>query len=155
MRRKDREISKLEDIEAIIKKSDVCRIALVDGNKPYIVTMNFGYTGGTPSKLYFHCASEGRKLDIIRKNNNVCFEMDTDHNITSGEKACDFSMSYKSVVGSGKIFIVSAPEEKVHGMNILMGQYSDNTQFEYREKTFNSTVVLRLDIDKISGKSRS
>ena len=81
--------------------------------------------------------------------------MDTDHNITSGEKACDFSMSYKSVVGSGKIFIVSAPEEKVHGMNILMGQYSDNTQFEYREKTFNSTVVLRLDIDKISGKSRS
>ena len=82
MRRTDRKISRTDEIESIIKKADVCRIALVDGNRPYIIPMNFGYEKSKPSKIYFHCASDGRKLDLIRKNNNACFEMDTDHKIT-------------------------------------------------------------------------
>jgi nitroimidazol reductase NimA-like FMN-containing flavoprotein (pyridoxamine 5'-phosphate oxidase superfamily) len=79
MRRKDREIEDIRDLELIISNSDVCRVAFADNNMPYIVTMNFGYSGGDNSAFYFHCASEGRKLEMMRKNNLVCFELDTDH----------------------------------------------------------------------------
>jgi len=99
MRKQEREITDIAEIEAVINRADVCRIALADGNIPYIVTMNFGYSGGHHRKLYFHCAREGRKLDMIRKNNYACFEMDIDHQIVKSDKACDLSMKYKSVVG--------------------------------------------------------
>ena len=71
MRRKEREITAIDEIEEIIGRCDVCRIALTDDNIPYIVTMNFGYSGGVQKKLFFHSAGEGRKIDIIRKNNHV------------------------------------------------------------------------------------
>ena len=81
MRRNEREVSEIAVIEEIIKKADVCRIALAVDNIPYIVTMNFGYTSTPEQVLFFHCANEGRKLDMIRKNNLVCFEMDIEHNL--------------------------------------------------------------------------
>ena len=79
--------------------------------------MNFGYSGGAEKKLFFHSAGDGRKIDMIRKNNHVCFEMDTDHDLKSGREACDFSMKYSSVVGWGDIFIVSDDEERREGLN--------------------------------------
>ena len=78
MRRHDSAVTEITDIESIISCSDVCRIAFADNDIPYIVTMNFGYTGGENPCLYFHCAPEGRKIELIGKNNYVCFEMDTD-----------------------------------------------------------------------------
>ena len=74
MRRKDKEITDIKEIEEIIKKADCCRIALVDNDEPYIVPVNFGYERNT---LYFHGALEGRKAEIIRKNNNICFELNS------------------------------------------------------------------------------
>ena len=76
MRRKDREIDNTEEIESIIQDADVCRIAFSDENTSYIVALNFGYKKGNPSKLYFHSARTGRKIDLIKKNNFVCFQMD-------------------------------------------------------------------------------
>ncbi len=71
MRKKEREVADLQEIESIINMSEVCRLAFADMNVPYIVTMNFGYSGGDKKHLYFHCATEGRKLEMIRKNNYV------------------------------------------------------------------------------------
>jgi len=123
MRKREREVSDINEIESIISEADVCRIAIADGNIPYIVTLNFGYIGGTEKKLYFHCANEGRKLDMIRKNNFVCFEMDIDHILTEGKMACEFSMNYKSVVGYGHISIVkglsSKPQFQLHFRGVL------------------------------------
>ena len=81
MRRSDREVSETEAIEEIIKNADVCRLALANDNIPYIVTMNFGYINNPEQILYFHCANAGRKLEMIRKNNYACFEMDIGHQI--------------------------------------------------------------------------
>ena len=67
MRRADRAISGTEEVEEIIRKADVCRLAFANENFPYIVTMNFGYTNDPEQLIYFHCASEGKKLDMIRK----------------------------------------------------------------------------------------
>lgn len=152
MRRKEREITAIDEIEAIIGRCDVCRIALTDENTPYIVTMNFGYSGGVQKKLFFHSAAEGRKIEIIRKNNHVCFEMDTDHDLISGIEACDFSMKYSSIVGWGDMFFVTDREEKEEGFNTIMKHYSELTTFTYKQDVVDRTAILKLVIKKMTGK---
>jgi hypothetical protein len=154
MRRHDSAVTEIADIESIISCSDVCRIAFADNNIPYIVTMNFGYTGGENPCLYFHCAPEGRKIELIGKNNFVCFEMDTDHLLFKGDKGCDWGMKYSSVVGYGKISIVPSHEEKKRGLDSIMSHYSDRSDFTYDEKLFSHTAVLRLDIEEMTGKKK-
>ena len=152
MRRKDRELTNIDEIESIISRADVCRIALANGNFPYIITMNFGYSGGAEKKLYFHCAPEGRKIEMIRKNNFACFELDTDHKIQSGDKACDFTMKYSSVVGWGNIFIISDDKERREGLNAIMYQYTNRKDFDFNTETFQRTIILKLNITEMTGK---
>jgi len=152
MRKKEREITDIIEIESIIQNSDVCRIAMANGNIPYIVTMNYGYTAGSEMKIYFHCARQGRKLEMIRKNNYVCFEIDNDHKLIKGTNACDFSMKYRSVVGYGIISIIDEEEERIKGLNCIMSHYSDSPSFSYNKKSLEKTTVLCLEIKEISGK---
>jgi len=154
MRRQDREVRDNSDIESIISRSDVCRIAFADNNIPYIVTLNFGYTGGENRCLYFHCAPEGRKIQLIGKNNFVCFEMDTDHVLYKGKKECDWGMKYSSVIGYGKISIIHDHAEKKKGLDSIMSHYSDRSDFIYDEKIMSKTVILRIDIEEMTGKKK-
>ena len=152
MRRSEREITDLTEIEQVIGSADVCRIALSDGNIPYIVTMNFGYSGSGSPELYFHCAGEGKKLDMIRKNNHVCFEMDTDHELYEGERACDFGMKYRSVVGWGEISILTDEQDKIKGLDCIMSHYSPGKKYLYEKTSLAGMLVLVLKISKMTGK---
>jgi nitroimidazol reductase NimA-like FMN-containing flavoprotein (pyridoxamine 5'-phosphate oxidase superfamily) len=154
MRRKDRQITGRGEIEEIIMASDVCRIALTDSNIPYIVTMNFGYRGGEKPCFYFHSAKEGRKIDMIRKNGYVCFELDTGHELYSGIKGCDWGMRFSSVVGYGNISMVEDNTEKIAGLDCIMSHYSGNGTFRYDKKIYDSTAVMRLDIYEMTGKRK-
>ena len=152
MRKKEREISDMSEIESIMVSSDVCRIAFADANIPYIVTMNFGYCSKNNGRLYFHCAPEGRKIEMMKKNNFVCFEMDADHHLTTGKSACDYGMKYRSVIGYGHLSIVNDEEEKIYGLNQIMTHYSGSEEFLYKPGSLIKTLVLRLEISEISGK---
>ena len=154
MRRIDREIINISEIESIISKSDVCRIALANDNTPYIVTMNFGYTGGENPCLFFHCAPEGKKLEMINMNNYVCFEMDCGHKIFTGEKGCDWGMNYSSVVGYGNIFIVDRESEKINGLTHIMNHYGGSEDYSFDQKVLSKTTVLRLEITRMTGKRK-
>ena len=76
LRQAKREVTDRSEVDAIILKASICRLGLVDEGKPYIVPMNFGYDGEC---LYFHCAREGRKIDVLRRSPEVCFELEVDH----------------------------------------------------------------------------
>src|SRR5512139_3236498 len=89
MRKKEKEITAHGEIESIIGKSLVFRVAFSEKNRPYIVPLCFGYKDHT---LYFHCAPEGRKMEILRKNNQVCFEFDVDQELVKDDQACKFDM---------------------------------------------------------------
>ncbi len=154
MRRKDRELTEPEMLREIISKSDVCRVAFADNNMPYIVTMNFGYSEDGKGILWFHCANEGRKIEMIRKNNFVCFEMDTDHQIYGGEKGCDWGMSFSSIVGYGNISVISDNSLKTEGLNEIMKHYAGNREFSYDEEVTARTTLLRLDILEMTGKRK-
>ena len=92
MRRHDKQITDASEIEDILRKASVCRLALCDEGRPYIVPLCFGYKDNV---LYFHSASAGKKLDILRKNNNVCFEVDIDNELVKTGQVCDWGMKYK------------------------------------------------------------
>ena len=152
MRRKERDVPDIKLIEEIIRKADVCRIALANGNIPYMVTMNFGYSSIPDKKLFFHCAGEGRKLEMIRNNNYVCFEMDTDHEIYKGLKGCDWGMKYSSVVGYGNISIITDEDAKKTGLNCIMRHYGNEKEYSYDDKVVEKTTILMLDITEMTGK---
>ena len=153
LRRRDRQVNEKSEIEAIISRCDVCRIAFADNNIPYIVTMNFGFL---PERqcFYFHSACEGRKINLIAKNNYVCFETDTDHALVEAEKSCDWGMKYSSVVGYGRLNIVDDGIERKTGLDIIMRHYSNRDYFDYNESVMEKVKILRLDIEDITGKKK-
>ena len=152
MRRKEREITDPKEIDDIIERADVCRIALSDNNIPYIVTMNFGYRKGKNPALFLHCAAKGKKTDIIKKNNLACFQMSIDHKLVETHVRCNCGMQYKSVVGMGRISFITKNEDKIEALNILMKHYHGQDGHQFKKAHVNTTTVLRLDIDEISGK---
>jgi hypothetical protein len=87
MRRRDKEIKDPKILESILRKAAVCRLGLSEKNTPYIVPLNFGYRANC---LYFHPAGEGRKINILKKNNRVCFEAELEVELIQAEKACDW-----------------------------------------------------------------
>lgn len=152
MRRKDREIIELDQIVEIMKKCDVCRLAFFDREFPYIVPLNFGmqYDGNTIC-LYFHGAREGKKLDLIQENNKASFEMDCAHRLITGERACDYSMEYESVIGQGILEILSETEKR-NALDIIMRQYSGEKEFEYNENYLKAVTVFKLMVTGVTGK---
>lgn len=149
MRRKDKEITDKSLIMEILERAAVCRIALCDGSWPYIVPMNFAYEDGC---IYLHSASEGRKIDILRKNRNLCFEVETECEMIQAEKPCDWSVKYQSVIGFGEAHFLEDVEQKIKGLDIIVKKYTGRPYTGYNEDTLERIAVIRVDIEKLTGK---
>ncbi len=152
MRRKEKEITESEIIGSIFEKADVCHVAFADNNTPYIVTMNYGYVLGSENALFFHCAPEGRKIEMMKKNSRVCFTIDTDHRLYTGQKACDWGMKYRSVVGYGHLTEVTGADERKAALVHIMEHHGASGLDNFDERVLARTKVLRLDITEMTGK---
>ncbi len=148
MKRKEKEIIDIDGIEKVITSANMCRIGLTDGDEPYVVPLCFGYERGA---LYFHGALEGRKTEFIKKNNRVCFEMDTDVEIVASEKPCKWGVKYRSVIGTGRASILQNAEEKTRTLRLIMKKYSDN-EFSFSKSEMDSVMVVKVAIESITGK---
>ncbi len=149
MRRKEKEIKDKNDIKQIFKEAHVCRLGMLDGKIPYIVPMNFGYRDNT---LYFHSALAGRKIDILKKNPNVCFEIDIPGKPITSKEACSWSMNYRSIIGEGRAEFIKDNSEKRDAFNIILNQYSESNSWEFGQKMIDKTLVFKVKIDSISAK---
>ena len=139
-------------IEAIVRKAPVCRIALCDDGQPYVVPVCFGYRFGDDGDvLYFHSSRKGRKLDVLRKNHAVCFEVDVDHEFVRSPNACEWSIKYRSVIGFGRASLVEDLEEKRRALDAIMAHYS-NQAYEYPEATLSRTTVVKVEIERMTAK---
>jgi hypothetical protein len=153
MRRTDREVKNFEDIVAIIKKCDVCRIALNNDGYPYILPLNFGlHVEGNKIELYFHGATEGTKYDLIEKDNRASFEMDCEHRLVMDTESCSCTMEYESVIGQGHIEMLS-DDEKYDALCILMKHYHKE-DFAFNKSVMPRTKVFKLVVDSVTGKVR-
>jgi nitroimidazol reductase NimA-like FMN-containing flavoprotein (pyridoxamine 5'-phosphate oxidase superfamily) len=130
------------------KEREVCRVGLVDGDEPYIVPVFFGYEKGA---IYFHCALEGRKIEIIKRHNRACFEIDTDVEIVGGQKPCGWTARYRSIMGVGRARILEDETEKVHALNVLMKQYSKGDS-NFDSDKLDAVLMVRIDIESMTGK---
>ncbi|MBN1957560.1 MAG: pyridoxamine 5'-phosphate oxidase family protein [Desulfuromonadales bacterium] len=148
MRRQEKAVTALPEIEAILKAGKVCQLAFADEPVPYIVSLNYGYSDGA---LYFHSAPEGRKMELIAGNPKAAFNIVLDLGIIEGEEACNWSCRYRSVVGHGRIRMLFDPEEKRRGLDIIMAQYSD-AAFTYADHALRATAVYRLEITTMTAK---
>lgn len=155
MRRKDREITDLAAIEAILKRARVLHLGLADGNMPYVVPMHYGYTLRDGAlTFYLHSAQEGRKLDVIRANPNAFVEIDADEALISGgENACRYGASFSSVMASGRAAIVEDAAEKALALEILMRTQTGRA-FPITEEMASTVAVIRVDVDAFSAKQR-
>ncbi len=135
-------------MESIISKADVCRLGLSVDNIPYIVPLNFGYRD---SCLYFHTPKVGKKMDMIKTNSRVCFEMDIDHEVVRAENPCDSSMKFRSVIGYGRASLLDEIEEKRRALDIIVEHYSGQVN-EYKEKMVDHLSVIKVQVESMTGK---
>ncbi len=149
MRRKDKEITDKALIEAILREAVICRIAMSENNRPYVVPMNFGYENDT---LYLHTGHRGKKIDILKENPLVCFEAESRVETVRAESACRWGMRYMSVIGSGRASFVDDPEGKRTALGIIMKKNSGRPDWEYSEKDFGATCIVRIDIEEMTGR---
>ncbi len=153
MRRKDREVTDPVQIEAIIADCDCCRIGIRDGESVYIVPLNFSYQA-EPGKgrFYFHCAKQGRKLDLLKLYPQVGFELDTRHTLVSSTKGCNFTFLYASVIGNGNVETVTDRGEKKDALRRIVAKYGGSDEWTFTDAEADSVTVLRLDVAEMSAK---
>ena len=153
MRRRDREVTDPEKIRQIMDACPFCRLGLVDDGVPYVVPMNFGLTEDQGHyTLYFHSAQEGRKIDVLRKNSFVAFEMDTNYRLNEGIRACDWSARFQCVMGSGTVRFLETPEEKRYALEQIMDHSAGRGGWTYSEEACKAVCAFCLDVENLSCK---
>ena len=150
MRRKDKEILDLHRMEEILRKCQVCRVGFANGNVPYVVPMSFGYArSGDAFTLYFHCAQEGRKIDCMRDNPNVAFEMDTGYEVIPSR----ITAKYECLMGHGTLSEVSG-EEALAGLRAILRQSGMDEGYPIdKEESLPRVAVLKLQIAQMTAKA--
>ncbi len=152
--RREREVTDREEILSILDKAKVLHLGLVDGDEPYVVPMNYGYLmEDGKMTVYLHGALTGRKLDLMRVNPKVFFELDCDIVPFEGKTACNYGITYASVMGRGKAVIVEDTAEKVKGLQVLM-KTQTGRDFEITEKMAGIVSVIRIDVSDFTAKKR-
>ena len=152
MRKTNQEIKDHSITEEILASSIICRIAMTDGNRPYLLPFNYGYKNKC---IYIHSALEGKKLDVLRLNNSVCFEIDHKVQIIEDKKACKWTTVYRSVVGYGTVDILEGLEEKEKGLKIIMSQHGAAEQTDFEPSNIDRMLILKLKISELSTKQSS
>ena len=138
-----------EEIEQIIQQAQACYLAMVDENNlPYVVPMNFGYTHG---EFHLHSGPHGKKMRILKKNNDVCLSLDVESklNHVSENVACSYSMIYKSLIANGKVFFIDDINKKIESMNIIMKHYTGR-EFTYNRPAIENVSVFIMKVKEMT-----
>ncbi len=154
MRRKDREVTNLDEIRDIIEKCKVCHLAMVDNGMPYVIPLNFGYIiADNLLTLFFHSAKEGRKINILKANNQVCFEMTCEGKSLNIENPCNSGYYFESVHGFGQVEFIEDVDEKCHALTLL-AKHQLNQDFVFTENQANSVCVFKVVSQDFTGKKK-
>ncbi len=154
MTRREREITDINEIIKILDKAKVLHLGLVDGDEAYVVPMNYGYKMADGKlTVYLHGAKRGRKIDLIRTNPKVFFEMDCDIEPFDGDIACRYGITYSSIMGRGIAEIVEDVEEKKEALSVLMKTQTEK-DFVFEDKMVSFVSVIRIDVAEFTAKHR-
>ncbi len=154
MTRRECEVADIKEIQSILDECKVLHLGLVDGDEPYVVPMNYGYTlEDKKLTIYLHAAAKGYKLDVMAKNPKVFFEMDCDIIPFEGEKACQYGIAYKSIMGRGLAEFVEDVEEKKKAMTVLM-KTQTGKDFTFDDRMVSIVAVIKIEVSEYTAKCR-
>lgn len=154
MTRRERQVTDIKEICGILDRAKVVHIGLADGDEAYVVPMNYGYTmEGETLTLYLHGANRGHKIDLMRKNPKVFFQMECDVQPFEGDVACRYGMAYSSLMGRGIAEIVENVSEKQEYMSQLM-KTQTGRDFTFDEKLVSVVSVIRITATEYTAKRR-
>jgi len=155
MRRKEREVTDLDSIEEILLKCRTCHLAMADGGAPYVVPLSFGYrfTEKDELELFFHSAHEGKKLDILRKNSRVCFEISDEGVLENAQSPCDMGYFYSSVIGFGEVVFLKEAADKCTGLAAIVKRQTGRDML-FTDKQTEAVCVYKVVSADFSGKQK-
>ena len=156
MRRKEREIADINEIEKIILQCRTCHVAMLSDGTPYVVPLSFGYKilYGNMLELYFHSALEGKKLDLLKKNNKVCFEMTYEGDLIHAEIPCKSGLYYASVIGYGEVVFIDDVDEKCEALSLLF-QHQFRKEVIFTAAETENVCVFKIVSFDFKGKSNA
>ena len=154
MTKRERQVTDPQQIMKIMDEGKVLHLGLAVDNEPYVVPMNYGYTNEDGKLvIYLHSAVRGKKLDMMRANPRVFFEIDCDLQPFEGVLPCQYGMVYSSVMGKGIATIVEDVEEKKKAMSILM-KTQTGKDFTFDDRLVSIVAVIRIDVAEYTAKHR-
>ena len=153
MRRKDRAITDPAQLQQLLEQCQVMRLGMSGPQGPYVVPLNFGYKIQAASRLqlFFHCAAQGRKIQMIEADTRVCFEIDCDHRLVPGDVPCEYSYRYASVIGFGRARELRDPQEKEAGLSRVMARFAQGPYY-FDTGVLSRTRVFIIEVEHWAGK---
>ncbi len=154
MRRKDREIKDIEEMIKILDKCKTAHIAMVDKGMPYVVPLSYGYElKDGQLTLYFHSAKEGRKLDVLKENPNVCFEISCEGEAIHAEVPCNSGYYYSCIIGNGQAVFVEETAEKCEGLAVMFRRQTGR-KVTFTKEQAETVCVFKVVSDDFCGKQK-
>ena len=149
----DRYITDFNDIVEMVAGYEIVRIAVNDGETPYIVPMNFGHeVVNDQLVLYLHGANEGKKIDLWKKAGKVAFEMDGQNGLVLKEAIGNCTIDFTSVMGVAEVEFVPE-EEKYNALKCIMAHYG-KPEFKFATGPIPMTSVIKLTVTEMTAKRR-
>jgi len=147
----------LKEMEEVLKRAEVGRMALCDGSVPYIVPVNFIYDEG---KIAFHCEWEGKKLDIIKNNPSCCFEVDELMGKVSYHYASKCHLDYDSVLAFGRARIEGDENERIRLLQLFGEKYDERYRRPVSEgglriaqnKSITECCCIVVNVEELTGR---
>ena len=152
--KREREVTDIKEIKEILDKSMIVHLGMVDDGEPYVVPMNYGYTLEEAELcIYLHGATVGRKIDIIKKNPKVFFEMECDVTPFEGKVACQYGTTYASVMGRGTAEVLCESADKIDGLTKFM-KTQTGKDFTFDERMVSIVSVIKITAREFTAKKR-
>jgi hypothetical protein len=152
MRRSERAVTDEHELDVLLKTGRICHLGLKTDDRPYVIPVNYGFaTHDNDRWLYFHGATEGRKLDLLRADPQVSFSIVVSEELVRGDAGCSWTSHYASVLGEGEAEIIEDPAGKQAGLATIMAHYGV-TEPSFPDKVVAATLVVRIRITALWGK---
>jgi len=146
------------EINDVLESAKVGRLGLYDAGYPYVVPVNFAFETG---HIYFHSADVGTKIELMKENPSVCFEVDQYIKTVDASNVCGYDTAYRSVIAFGKARILEDAEEKAKALRLIVSKYARPEEARkletriveaHRSSHGSRTVVVDILIQQMTGK---
>ena len=140
------------EMEGLLERALVSHLGLCVDGEPYVVPIGFVYHNGC---IYFHSYPRGRKVEAMRRNSRVCFQVEEVGRFLPGEAPCRFGVEYRSVIAYGRVRFLEEAEERLEALRLLLRKYGASEAAEaLSEEMLGGVLVGEIRVEEMTGRRR-